>query len=42
MDSKLNSETLRRIQAALESASAILSRFTPGDIETEYKRDTIR
>jgi myo-inositol-1(or 4)-monophosphatase len=38
MDSKLNSEILQRIQAALESASTILSRFTPGDIETEYKK----
>jgi len=38
MDSKLNSETLQRIQAALESASTILGGFNPGDIETEYKK----
>jgi myo-inositol-1(or 4)-monophosphatase len=38
MDSKLNSEILQRIQAALESASTILRQFTPGDIETEYKK----
>ena len=31
------SEALRRIQSALESARGILSRFTPGAIETEYK-----
>jgi myo-inositol-1(or 4)-monophosphatase len=31
------SEILTRIQAALEAASTIFQRFTPGEIETEYK-----
>ena len=30
-------ETLERIHAALESARAVLNRFTPGAIEAEYK-----
>jgi myo-inositol-1(or 4)-monophosphatase len=30
-------ETLERIHAALEAARAVLNRFTPGAIETEYK-----
>jgi myo-inositol-1(or 4)-monophosphatase len=32
-----NSETLRRIQSALEAARVVLSRFTPGAIAAEYK-----
>lgn len=32
-----NSETLRRIKAALESAQEVLSRFTAGAIAAEYK-----
>ena len=32
-----NSETLQRIQAALEAARIVLSRFTPGEIEAEFK-----
>src|SRR5665213_2546338 len=32
-----NSETLQRIEAALESARKIFARFTPGAIATEYK-----
>jgi myo-inositol-1(or 4)-monophosphatase len=31
------SETLERIQAALEAARTVLNRFTPGEIEAEYK-----
>jgi myo-inositol-1(or 4)-monophosphatase len=31
------SEALQRIQSALGAARSILSRFTPGEIETEYK-----
>lgn len=30
-------ETLQRIEAALEAARAVFARFTPGAIETEYK-----
>jgi myo-inositol-1(or 4)-monophosphatase len=30
-------ETLSRIQVALDAASAVFQRFTPGEIETEYK-----
>jgi myo-inositol-1(or 4)-monophosphatase len=37
MNSRLDSETLPRIQRALESARAVLARFTAGAIETEYK-----
>src|ERR1700734_3699994 len=37
MTSSLVKETLERIHAALEAARAVLSRFTPGAIETEYK-----
>ncbi len=37
MNHSSNSETLQRIQAALEAARNVLSRFTPGAIETEYK-----
>jgi len=32
-----HAETLQRIQSALDAARAVLSRFTPGAIETEYK-----
>ncbi len=32
-----NAETLERIHSALEAGRAILNRFTPGAIETEYK-----
>lgn len=35
--SSLNTETLQRIHSALESARTVLSRFTAGAIETEYK-----
>jgi len=31
------SESLERIQAALEAARTVLNRFTPGEIEAEYK-----
>lgn len=31
------SDILQRIQAALEAARAVFSRFTPGEIEAEYK-----
>jgi myo-inositol-1(or 4)-monophosphatase len=31
------SESLERIQAALEAARSVLNRFTPGEIEAEYK-----
>ena len=38
MSSSSNSqELLERIHAALEAARAVLNRFTPGAIETEYK-----
>ncbi len=37
MNSDSNSETLRRIATALESARHIFERFTPGAIEAEYK-----
>jgi myo-inositol-1(or 4)-monophosphatase len=37
MTSTQNRETLERIQSALESARVVLSRFTSGAIETEYK-----
>jgi myo-inositol-1(or 4)-monophosphatase len=32
-----SAETLERIHSALEAARSVLSRFTPGAIETEYK-----
>ncbi len=38
MISNSSSETLQRIQSALEAAREIFKRFTPGAIETEYKR----
>ena len=37
MTSSSSSETLERIHTALEAARAVLNRFTPGAIETEYK-----
>ena len=37
MTSYSSKETLERIHAALEAARAVLNRFTPGAIETEYK-----
>ncbi|HEX8818233.1 MAG TPA: 3'(2'),5'-bisphosphate nucleotidase CysQ [Terriglobales bacterium] len=37
MNSSLNAETLQRIQSALEAGREILNRFTPGEIEAEYK-----
>ena len=37
MTSYSSVETLERIHAALEAARAVLSRFTPGAIEAEYK-----
>jgi len=37
MNSRSDSETLPRIQQALEAARAVLARFTAGAIETEYK-----
>src|SRR5258706_12917670 len=38
MSSSSNSqELLERIHAGLEAARAVLNRFTPGAIETEYK-----
>src|ERR1700685_2778979 len=37
MTSSFAKETLERIHAALEAARAVLNRFTPGAIETEYK-----
>src|SRR5450631_4076565 len=37
MNSDSNSETLHRIQAALETARKIFERFTAGDIAAEYK-----
>src|SRR5260370_16450352 len=37
MTSSSSAETLERIQAALEAARAVLNRFTPGAIATEYK-----
>jgi myo-inositol-1(or 4)-monophosphatase len=37
MNSDSNSETLHRIQAALETARKIFERFTPGAIAAEYK-----
>lgn len=37
MTNNSNAETLQRIQSALEAARVVLSRFTPGAIEAEYK-----
>jgi myo-inositol-1(or 4)-monophosphatase len=37
MKQSSNLETLQRIQSALNAASQVLSRFTPGEIEYEYK-----
>jgi myo-inositol-1(or 4)-monophosphatase len=37
MTSSSSAETLERIHAALEAARAVLNRFTPGAIATEYK-----
>jgi len=37
MTASSSTETLERIHAALEAARAVLNRFTPGAIETEYK-----
>src|SRR5580765_2560670 len=37
MSSPSQTETLERIQSALESARRIFARFTPGAIEAEYK-----
>src|SRR5438876_4016842 len=37
MNHSLHSETLQRIQTALEAARNVLSRFTAGAIEAEYK-----
>jgi len=37
MDSKPNSEIVERIASALDAARQVLSRFTPGAIEAEYK-----
>lgn len=37
MNSSFQTETLQRIQSALESARQVFARFTPGEIEAEYK-----
>jgi myo-inositol-1(or 4)-monophosphatase len=37
MSSSFQIETLQRIQAALDSARQVFARFTPGEIEAEYK-----
>ena len=37
MNSQENAEVVHRIEAALEAARQVLSRFTPGEIEYEYK-----
>ena len=37
MSSSTSQEFLERIHAGLEAARAVLNRFTPGAIETEYK-----
>jgi myo-inositol-1(or 4)-monophosphatase len=37
MSSSFQTETLQRIQSALESARTVFARFTPGEIEAEYK-----
>lgn len=37
MTDSFQQDILRRVQSALEAARIILNRFTPGEIETEYK-----
>src|ERR1035441_2322940 len=37
MESKSYADILKRIYAALAAARAVFARFTPGEIETEYK-----
>ena len=37
MNSAFQAETLQRIQAALDAARRVFARFTPGEIEAEYK-----
>ena len=37
MESKSHAPILKRIHHALEASRAVFARFTPGDIETEYK-----
>lgn len=37
MRSSSHSEVLERIQAAIEEAKLVFQRFTPGDVEAEYK-----
>jgi myo-inositol-1(or 4)-monophosphatase len=37
MSTQFNSATLSRIQSALEAAREVLQRFTPGQIQAEYK-----
>jgi myo-inositol-1(or 4)-monophosphatase len=37
MHSKSYADILKRIHAALEASRAVFARFTPGEIETEYK-----
>src|SRR6201999_1584466 len=37
MTNSSNADTLQRIQSALEAAREVLSRFTSGAIEAEYK-----
>src|ERR1700691_1674538 len=37
MTSRSNTETLQRIQSAMEAARVVFSRFTAGAIEAEYK-----
>jgi myo-inositol-1(or 4)-monophosphatase len=37
MESKSHAQILKRIHHALEASRAVFARFTPGDIETEYK-----
>ncbi len=37
MSSSFQTEALQRIQSALESARQVFARFTPGEIEAEYK-----
>jgi myo-inositol-1(or 4)-monophosphatase len=39
MISSASEETLRRIQTALEAAGEVFRRFTPGEIEAQYKAD---
>src|SRR5690242_10131123 len=37
MNSAFQAEIVRRIQAALDAARQVFARFTPGEIEAEYK-----